>query len=112
MAMIKGQIVKLYEKTISGYDHFGKEIYTESMVEVGNVICEPASNDAVLSELQITGKHVVYILHIPKGDTHEWKDSVVEFNGEKYKTFGDCLIWDDSMTPLDWNKKIKVERYE
>lgn len=112
MAIIKGQVVKLHEKTIIGHDPFGAELYSEQIIDVDNVICEPASNDDVLSELQMTGKHVVYILHIPKGDTHNWKDSVIEFNGDTWKTFGDCLVWDETMTPLEWNKKVKVERYE
>lgn len=112
MAMIKGQTVRLHEKTVVGRDPFGAALYSEQVVDVDNVLLEPASNDAVISELQLTGKHIAYILHIPKGDAHEWKDTVVEFYGDKWKTYGDCLIYDEAMTPLDWNKKVKVERYE
>lgn len=109
---IKGQTVKLHIKTSSGQDPFGNETFIETIEEVENVLCEPASNDAVVAELQLSGKHVVYILHIPKGDTHNWEDTIVEFNGKTWRTFGDCLIYDEKMTPLSWNKKIKVERYE
>lgn len=112
MAMIKGQKVILFEKTVAGQDPFGHNLYAENEVEVENVICEPASNDAVIAELQLEGKHIVYTLHIPKGDSHNWKDARVRFNGEEWKTYGDCLEYDETMTPLDWNKKVKVERYE
>lgn len=108
---IKGQTVKLHVKTSSGRDPFGKETFSEDIVEVENVLCEPASNDAVIEELQMSGKRVVYILHLPKDDTNNWEDSIVEFNEKTWKTFGDCLVYDEEMTPLCWNKKIKVERY-
>lgn len=112
MAMIHGQTILIHNKTLTGQDPFGKDIFTETIESVDNVICEPASNDAIVTEWQMTGKKVAYILHIPKGDTHDWKDTIVDFNGESWKTYGDCLEWDASQTPLDWNKKVKVERYE
>lgn len=112
VSAIKGRDVILHEMAADGVDGFNNPIMKENIVTVSNVLIEPASNDAVLSEIQMTGKHVVYILHIPKSDLHNWKDAIVEFYGETWKTFGDCLIYDENLTPLDWNKKIKVERYE
>ena len=112
MAGIKGQKVILHEKIQNGEDDFKNPIYEESIVEVENVLIEPASNDAVITEQQLTGKHMVYVLHIPKGDNHNWKDAVVEFYGETWNTFGDCMIYDQDLIPLKWNKKVKVERYE
>lgn len=109
--MIKGQTVTLHVNTKKGEDPFGKAIYETSTIEVENVLCEPAGNDAIIAELQNTGKHLTYILHIPKGDTNDWKDTVVEFNGEKWQTYGDHMIYDAAMTPLSWNKKVKVERF-
>ena len=58
------------------------------------------------------GKYIAYILHIPKGDTHNWDDATVEFYGSKWKTYGNEIIYDEDLTPLDWNKQVKVERYE
>lgn len=112
ISAIKGITVKLHEMIENGVDDFKHPIMEENIVEVDNVLVEPASNDAVLSEIEITGKHVVYILHIPKGDTHNWKDATVEFYGQIWRTFGDCLIYDENLAPLDWNKKVKVESYE
>jgi len=112
ISAIKGQTVKLHEMTQNGVDGFNRPVLEETLVDVDNVLIEPASNDAILSEIQVTGKHVAYVLHIPKGDTHNWKDATVDFYGQTWKTFGDCMIYDAGLTPLDWNKKVKVERYE
>lgn len=109
---IKGKTVKLHEMTQNGFDDFNNPTYEETVVDVDNVLIEPASNDAILSEIQMTGKRVAYVLHIPKGDTHNWKDAIVDFYGQSFKTFGDALIYDEELTPLSWNKKVKVEVYE
>lgn len=111
MALIKGQTITLYEVTETGTDAFNRPILKEQPVEVDNILIEPVTNDAVVSEFQISGKHTAYILHIPKGDNHNWNDAKVVFYGQTFKTFGDCLIYDPNNTPLDWNKKVKVERY-
>jgi len=110
--MIKGQTIKLYTTAKTGVDDFNAPIYTETEVAVDNVLIQPASTEAVVSELEVYGKHISYILHIPKNDTHDWKDTTVEFYGEKWKTYGEPIIYDEELTPLDWNKQIKVERYE
>lgn len=111
VSAIKGRTITLHEMIPDGVDDFNNPIMTENVVEVENVLIEPASNDAILSEIQMSGKHVVYYLHIPKGDTHNWTDAVVDFYGQSWKVFGDALIYDEELTPLSWNKKIKVESY-
>lgn len=114
-SLIRGRTVKLYEQTQTGTDDFNHPVYSETVVEVENVLIEPASNEAVTSEYDINGKHISYILHIPKGDAHTWANSVVELPdpwNTKVKTYGDCLIYDTDLTPLAWDKKIKVENYE
>lgn len=112
MFAIKGRTIILYETEEAGEDDFGQPIMVENPVEVANVIIEPASNDAIVSELEVNGKHIAYVLHIPKNDNHDWQDKTVEFYDEKWKTYGDIQIYDVDMTPLSWNKKVKVERYE
>lgn len=112
MNLIKGKDVVLYEKTLIGYDDFNAPIYSVDPVVVSDVLIEPASNEAITSEFEITGKRIAYTLHIPKDDAHNWIDAVVEFYGMKWNTYGDCLIYDPDLTPLRWNKKVKVEHYE
>lgn len=111
MAMLKGVSVTLYERNIEGRDQFKSPIYTETPTVVDNVLIAPVSSEDLVNELQLYGKHAVYELSIPKGDTHNWEDSVVEFLGHKWKTYGFCREWIEDNIPLQWNKKIKVERY-
>lgn len=110
--MIKGKTVILYEVSQVGTDDFNAPIFDEVPTEVSNVLIQPASNDAIISESEVNGKHIAYVLHIPKGDTHNWNDAIVEFYGNKWRTYGSEIIYDEDLTPLDWNKQIKVERYE
>lgn len=110
--MIRGIDVVLHEKTQSGADPFGRPICTETAVTVGNVLVTPVSAEDAIEELNLSGKRLEYILCIPKGDAHVWEDSVVEFFGKAWKTFGGVQQWMEEMVPLFWNKKVKVERYE
>lgn len=108
---IHGINVVLHEKTASGTDAFNAPTYTETEVTVSDVLVEPVSAEAIVNDESMLGKHLVYILHIPKGDTHEWKDSIVEFYGRKFQTFGEVLMYQEDMTPLKWNKKVRCELY-
>lgn len=108
---IKGIPVVLYEKSNSGLDPFGNPISTETMVIVENVLVSPTSAEDIVNETQIYGKHSVYTLCIPKGDTHNWDDAKVEFFGKTFKVFGDAIEYQEELLPLAWNKQIKVERH-
>lgn len=115
LSMIKGRTVLLYVKTDTGErDPFGAPIYTETATPVDNVLISPVSDTDMVEQLNLTGKKSVYTLHIPRGDDHEWRDSVVEFYGEKWKTFGNVTMWQDDLVPAfsDWASSISVERYE
>ena len=35
----------------------------------------------------------------------------VEFFGQKWRTYGGVQQYIEELVPLDWNKKVKVERY-
>ena len=109
---MKGITVVLYEKSQTGVDPFGDPIYEEAPVEVENVLVAPDSTDDITEQLQLYGKHVVYTLGIPKGDTHEWKDKKVRFFGQDFRTFGFPTEGIEGLIPLSWNKKVQVERYE
>lgn len=111
MALLKGKTIILYEKVQTGTDAFNAPTYTEISVEVENVLICPASTEAITDGLQLHGKHAVYELCIPKGDTNDWENRTVEFFGEKWHTFGVPLEWIEENIPLPWNRKVKVERY-
>jgi hypothetical protein len=107
--MIKGITVTLHKKTLIGADDFGQPTYSTSTEAVNNVLISPVSSDDAITELSLSGKRVVYELCIPKDDTNTWEDTTVEFFGQTFKTVGFATECIDP--PLDWNKKIKVERY-
>ena len=112
MTMIKGITVTLSEKTKTGEDEFGHPVFEEVPVEVGNVLVTPTSSDDLITDQDLYGKTSVYTLGIPKGDTHEWKNRKVEFFGQTFRTFDLPVQGIEELIPLDWNTKVKVERYE
>jgi hypothetical protein len=109
---IKGITVKLYERTQDGKDEANRPKYKETATTVDNVLVAPTSATEILDATNIHGKKAVYTLAIPKGDTHEWRDCKVEFFGQSFRVFGEPLEGMEHQIPLDWNKKVTVERYE
>lgn len=109
--MIRGIDVELHVRTKTGEDAANAPIYSETKVTVHNVLVTPVNSDDVIQATQLYGKKAEYELCIPKGDTHDWEDTVVEFFGESWKTFGFTRQYIDANIPLLWNAKVKVERY-
>lgn len=107
-----GITITLWEKTETGTDPLGEPIYSEVPINVDDVLVAPASGTDIVEQLQLYGKHAVYTLGIPKGDTHDWKDKKVSFFGEDFRTFGPPMKGIDELIPLRWNTKVMVERYE
>lgn len=109
--MIEGMTVVLVSKVQIGTDPFNRPIYEYVDEDVDNVLVAPASTDDIATSQDLTGKKAVYTLAIPKGDTHNWEDATVKFFGQKWKAFGIPLEGIEENIPLDWNKKVMVERY-
>lgn len=112
MAQIIGIDVILHQKTQTGVNSFNEPIYTDSTVTVSNVLVSPTTSDDVVDENSLVGRKEVYTLAIPKGDTHDWENQVIEFWGNKFKSFGFAQQGIEENIPLLWNKKVTVERYE
>ncbi|NLZ56294.1 MAG: hypothetical protein GX900_06505 [Clostridiaceae bacterium] len=112
MKKIKGITVTLIRKQQTGTDPFGAPIYTDVEVPVDNVLVAPTASDDVVNQLNLTGRKAVYTLAIPKGDTNVWENQEVRFFGQRWRVFGIPLEGIEEMIPLDWNKKVMVERYE
>lgn len=110
--MIKGESITLIEETQTGVDPFGAPIFSEAEVIVDDVIIgQPDTNDAV-AELNLTGKRIAFVLGIPKGDNHIWKDKKIIIRGELFRSFGFPLTQTAENVPGKWNTQVKVERYE
>ena len=106
-----GVPVTLYEKVNSGQcDPFGVPVYTEIPVTVENVIIGQPTTQEIIDTLNLTGKKIVYLLGIPKGDVHDWEDTIVEFWGQRYRTFGMTIQGIEANIPTPWHKKVRVER--
>lgn len=116
MPHFKGQTITLYERTQISVNPINEPIYAESVTQVSNVFIETTSAEEIKQEMELFGRHSVYTLHIPKGDNHNWLNSIVVLGGQygqrKFKQFGDITVYDSQYCPLDWDKKIKVEVYE
>ncbi|WP_054639359.1 hypothetical protein [Lactococcus fujiensis] len=111
MGKLKGITVTVIEKIEAGKDPFGTPIYAESEVEIQNVLVSPSTTQDVIDQLSLTGKKVSYTLAIPKKDTHKWVNTKVKFYGETWQTVGYPIEGIEELIPLDWNKKVMVERY-
>jgi hypothetical protein len=109
---MRGITITLHNRVQNGTDAFNRPIYEESTTTVDNVLIGEPSTEDIVNEMNLSGKRLAYTLAIPKGDDHEWKDAVVEFFGERFRTFGAPTQGIDHLIPLQWNMKVKVERYE
>ena len=112
MGLLKGISVVLICKTQDGTDDFNRPVLKDARHTVDNVLVSPVSqtDTAVVDELKMNGKRVLYQLAIPKEDTHSWEDAEVEFFGATWKTTGYSTMGIDHLIPLGWNRKVVVER--
>ena len=108
---IHGMTVTLYNKVQDSTDPFGRPIWKDVPEAVENVIVGQPTSQEILDTYNLTGKKAVYTLGIPKGDTHVWTDRKISFFGEDFKAISFPVQGIEELIPLDWNKKIQVERY-
>lgn len=109
---MRGITVTLHVKTQTGTDAFNEPVYSDSTVNVANVLVGQPTTDEVTSSIDLYGKKIEYMLGIPKGDAHEWEDTTVEFFGHTYRTFGVTIQGIEENVPTPWHKKVRVCRYE
>lgn len=109
--MIKGETVILLKDVQTGVDPFGAPVVSTTEIPVDNVLVGSPSADDVISDMQLFGKSLLFVLGIPKDDTNDWTDSNVIIRGKKYKTYGFPLTQLDYNVPGPWNTQVKVERY-
>ena len=112
MGKIHGIQITLIDKQVVSVDPFGSPVVKDVEILVDNVLVAPATTDDVTNQMSLTGKKISYTIGIPKGDTHDWEEKEVRFFDKRWKTVGLPLEGIESMMPLEWNKKVMVERYE
>ncbi len=109
---MKGITVTLWERTQTGTDAFNDPVYALTSANVDNVLVGQPTTEEITSSTDLYGKKIEYMLGIPKGDTHDWTDTAVEFFGRTYRTFGDVIEGIEANVPTPWHKKVRVCRYE
>lgn len=109
---MRGAPVVLHVKTQTGVDAMNNPVFSSTPVTVDNVLIGEPSTDDITSSVSLYGKKIVYMLGLPKGDAHDWTDTVVEIFGEPFRTFGDVIQGIEKNIPTPWHKKVRVERYE
>ena len=112
MGKIHGIPIILIDKQVVSTDPFGSPVVKDVEITIDNVIVAPATTEDVTNQLSLTGKKISYTIGIPKGDMHDWEEKEVRFFGKRWKTVGIPLEGIEDLIPLEWNKKVMVERYE
>lgn len=107
-----GKSVILYQRTKNGTDAMNRPVYITTPVTVKNVFIGRPTQEEIVNELTLSGKKWVHTLGIPKGDTHDWENAVIEFNGKKWRAIGAPVEGIPELMPFIWDKNVKVEAYE
>lgn len=110
--MIQGSAVILWVREQTGTNPFGEPVYDHVAKVVNDVLIAQPSPQERTDELNFSGRMIEYTLGIPKGNTDDWQDQIVEFFEHKYRTFGIPEEGIEANIPLRWHKKVKCERYE
>ena len=136
MGRITGIDVILYKNIQTGTDPFGTPMYTDDiypsnevfpaddlyprdMVEVvSNVLVGQPSDEEIITAVNLYGKRISYILGIPKGDTHDWQDKIIEWTDaygqtHRCKTFGFPITGVEANLPrrVPWHMKVRCEKF-
>lgn len=110
--MLKGEIVTLIVKEQTGLDDADRPVFTETEEQVENVLIGQPTTDELTTEMNLSGRRIAYVLGIPKGDPHNWENTIVRFWGKTYRTIGSPMRGTESNIPLSWGMNVKVESYE
>ena len=114
---MKGMTVILYEQSETGTNSFGEPIYSELPVAVENVLVGEPSTDDITTAAALYGKVIRYMLGIPKGDSHDWKDKRVSWIDSygivhECQTFGAPITGVESSIPGPWHMKVRCEDFD
>lgn len=110
---MRGITVTLYDRFVTGKDALNQPVYTEVPILIENVLVAPSGSNEMLEPTNLNGRKGQYVMAIPKGDTHEWTSGKkVRFFGNDWRIIKEPEEGIEWLIPLNWNKKVWVERYE
>ncbi len=113
---MRGTTVTLYEKTKTGSDDFGADVFIENPVQVSDVLIGEPTTDDIATSTALYGKVCRCVLGLPKGDQHAWEDSRVEWTDargsvHKLRTYGYVIMGIEANVPTRWHAKVRCEEY-
>lgn len=139
MGRITGINIILYKDIQTGTDPFGAPIYSfgqeaypsdeiypasnlypsdSDFDVVSNVLVGQPSDEEITTAINLYGKRISYMLGIPKGDTHDWQDKVIEWTDaygqtHRCKTFGFPITGIEANLPrrVPWHMKVRCEKF-
>lgn len=111
---MRGITVTLYNETVTGSDAIGEPIIIRTPVSVDNVLVGEPSSDEITTSTNLYGKRISYMLGIPKGDTHNWINRIVEWTDAYGRTitchtFGFPITGVEANIPGKWHMKVRCE---
>ena len=114
---MRGVTVTLYEKTQTGTDAFNAPVWTETPVSVENVLVGEPSSEEIAAATDLYGKRIRWMLGIPKGDGHDWRDKRIEWTDaygttHKMRSFGFPITGVEALVPTAWHMKVRCEEIE
>ena len=114
---MKGISVEISVRVQTGTDPFGAPVYTETADTVDNVLVGEPGTDDIITATDLHGKRIDYVLGIPKGDTHDWKDARVSWTdayGRRIvcETYGFPITGIEALVPTPWHMKVRCCRIE
>lgn len=110
MGPLHGMTIQLEVLEPTGTDSFNVPTYSSVWTDVADVIVGQPTDQEQVDAMNLYGRKAVYILGIPKGDTHDWTSGRhVRFWGEEFRIFGHSVRGTDDLVPLRWNQKVMVE---
>lgn len=115
---MRGVTVTLYERTkTANTDAFGAPIYTEKATAVDDVLIGEPTSDEITTAVDLYGKRIRWMLGIPKGDAHDWRDSRIDWTDaygvtHKLRSFGFPITGIEALVPTRWHMKVRVEEIE
>ena len=111
MGKIKGVDVVLHVRTQTDPDPLGNPVYITEDVTVHNVLWNVSTADDLIDKNRLEGTQELYTLSVPKGDANVWLENTVTFNGKTFHCYAESEGMSE-LTPLEWCKKVFVERYD
>lgn len=110
---MKGETVVIEKRTDTGVsDPYGKPLYRNDTVAVGDVLVSPGATDDVIDSNRPDGVSVAFTLYFPKTFDADLTGANIRVRGEKFGVVGSPRPYAVETTPTRWNMKVEVVRVD